>query len=171
MSCSGKQTRPTATPKLCFFRSGFNSSVLCLSGSSAQSVDMWVSDAEGAEIFACFHPLQASVTLRCHQPHKQNQSIMDEAFPLLLLLFLFLSSFGCTVLSVCGEAPERALLQANHSFIIHSGVLTKRWISLYLLPGLVNNRDRRHRSRPPLRLAVVCRSAFFPKKNSHYRFL
>lgn len=43
--------------------------------------------------------------------------------------------------------PGAWALTSNHCFIIHTGVLTKRWILLYLLSALVNNHDYCHTTR------------------------
>lgn len=37
--------------------------------------------------------------------------------------------------------PGVSALTSNRSFIIHTGVLKKGWLLLYLLPALVNNHD------------------------------
>lgn len=77
---------------------------------------------------------------QCYAPlpptHKQNTSIMDEAFPLF-------SARMHQVASLLGDQRASALT-SNRSFIFHKGVLAKRRILLYLLTGLVNNHNYCH---------------------------
>lgn len=65
--------------------------------------------------------------------HKQNKSIMNEAFHSSPFL-------GCTVLLVCGDILECELLQATAVSLF----ITKRWILLYLLTDLVNSHSYCH---------------------------
>lgn len=65
--------------------------------------------------------------------HKQNKSIMNEAFHSSPFL-------GCTVLPVCGDILECELLQATAVSLF----ITKRWILLYLLTDLVNSHSYCH---------------------------
>lgn len=74
----------------------------------------------------CYVPLPSA--------HKHSESIMDEAFPALS------SPRWQRAVSLWG-GPEASALTSNRCFIIHTGVLTKRWMSLGLLTALVNNRD------------------------------
>lgn len=56
---------------------------------------------------------------------------MDEAFPLL----------SCPRAVSLWGVPGVSALTSNRRFIIHTGVLKKRTILLYLLTSLVNNHD------------------------------
>lgn len=73
---------------------------------------------------------------------------MDEAFPGL-----------CRAVSLWG-GPAASTLTSNRCFIIHTGVLTKRWILLYLLAALVNNHGYCHFNLLVF-LTVVCWSSLF----------
>lgn len=57
---------------------------------------------------------------------------MDEVFRSSPRLYCAVSLWG---------GPGVSALTSNRSFIIHTGVLKKRWLLLYLLPALVNNHD------------------------------